>query len=73
LVSVLFNMNEKGKIMNILERIFQAIDTDCCSTEKESNYLKAYYENATKEQKEAIDQTLIAICGWSFKRLLEME
>ena len=58
--------------MNIINLIIQEIQTDCCNTEKEAAYLKDYYDHATKDQKEAINRTLIAICGWSFDSLIEM-
>lgn len=59
--------------MNIIEIIINEIQSDSCDTEKEADYLKNYYEQATKPQREAINRTLIALCGWSFETLLEME
>lgn len=59
--------------MNLLEIIIRENQSDCCDTDKESERLKSYYEEATHVQKEAIDRILIAICGWSFETLLKME
>ncbi len=57
----------------MIELIITEMQSDGCDTEKEAAYLKDYYEHATKDQKEAINRTLISICGWSFDTLLEME
>lgn len=59
----------KEKIMNIIEIIINEIQTDSSDTDKESEYLEAYYEKTTREQREAINYTLIALCGWTFEGL----
>lgn len=56
--------------MNIIEIIIHETQTDSCNTDKQAAYLKACYAEATTPQQEAINQTLIALCGWSFETLL---
>ena len=59
--------------MNIIEIFTQEFQADCCDTDEQSAYLKAYYNRASQMQKDAINEALIALCGWSFETLLEME
>jgi hypothetical protein len=59
--------------MNIIEIFAEAFQTDCCDTDKQSAYLKEYYEGATQMQQAAINETMICLCGWSFETLLGME
>jgi len=39
--------------------------------EDDSVLLKRQYEQATAEQKEAIDNAMICLCGWSLKTAIE--
>lgn len=67
-------INKKGNItVNIIEIFTRELQTDCCDTDEQSVYLKAYYDRATQKQKDAINEALIALCGWSFETLLKLE
>lgn len=59
--------------MNIIEIFAKEFQSDCCDTDKQSVYLKEYYEGATQMQQAAINETMVFLCGYSFETLLEME
>ena len=59
--------------MNIIEIFTQELLSDCCDTHKESERLKAYYDAASPQQQTAINETFIALCGYSFETLLDKE
>lgn len=54
--------------MSVVSRIAEAILND---DDDQSERLVNDYQNATPEQKQAIDDALICICGWSLTTLME--
>lgn len=58
--------------MNLIEKICQQMETDDADTDKQSEILLDVWKKATPEQVKAIDETLLCLCGWSMKTLIEM-
>lgn len=54
--------------MSLVSRIAEAILND---DDDQSDRLINDYNNATPDQKQAIDDALICICGWSMTTLME--
>ena len=57
--------------MNIIEFIRAEANSDDENTEKQSDILNRNYDEGTDEQKEAIDEALMCICGWTMKTIRE--
>jgi len=56
--------------MTIVSRIAELIETDDCD---QSERLIDTYKAATKKQKEAIDDLMICLCGYSMPTLIDQE
>jgi hypothetical protein len=56
--------------MSIVNRIAEAIASD---DDDQSERLIETYKAATKKQKEAIDDVMICLCGYSMPTLIEQE
>ena len=57
--------------MNIIEKVFEAMETDTDDNKYESEILKKEYMKATVDQQKAIDRVFIALCGWSLRTLIK--
>lgn len=58
--------------MNLIETIQEQILTDDVETMKQANRMIAIYDKATKQEKQVIDDLMIALCGWSMPTLFDM-
>lgn len=56
--------------MTLIDRIQRLMETDSESREKQSIHLHLAYDKADKKGKNAIDDAMIALCGWSMTSLL---
>ena len=59
--------------MSLIDRVQEEMLADDEDREKQSDYLKEAYEDASENEKKAIDRCFIALCGWSLKTLLEWQ
>lgn len=57
--------------MNIITKIFEEMSTDDACSEDQSERIKKEYGQATKKERELIDEILISLCGWSIPSILE--
>lgn len=57
--------------MNIIDFIREEANKDEENTEKQSDILNRAYDEGTDEQKGAIDEALMCICGWTMKTIRE--
>ena len=60
--------HDADRDQTILQTIADEIFSDDCD---DSNKLLWDYQHATEDEKAVIDATLIHLCGWSLKTLLE--
>ncbi|MGH1439757.1 MAG: hypothetical protein ACRBBR_06575 [Cellvibrionaceae bacterium] len=56
--------------MNLIEIIFEEMWSDDANRDKQSDLLKKRYKQATDKEKNAIDDTLVCLCGWSLNTLI---
>jgi hypothetical protein len=54
----------------VIERIYRRIQSDDCD---QSDRLARRYERATPNEREAIDDVFICLCGYSLQTLLNEE
>lgn len=59
-------MGEEKRIPDITRAVLEEILSD---DENDSEALIDYYDNCTEEQKEAVDKTLICLCGYRLSTL----
>lgn len=59
--------------MNILEKTLELMENDDAPTGKQSEYINSIYENANDIQQGLIDDTFIALCGYSLKSIINNE
>lgn len=59
--------------MSLIDHIQEEMLADDEDREKQSEYLKEAYEDASEKEKKSIDRCFIALCGWSLKTLLEWQ
>lgn len=58
--------------MNLIELLASEIAGDFDGDDRQATRAVQTYENGTPEQKKAIDDLMICLCGWSMKTLIEM-
>lgn len=56
--------------MNLIEAIQEAIREDDADTEKQSEILENLYNQSSDLEKQAIDDAVICLSGWSLETLL---
>lgn len=59
--------------MTLIERIIDAYNSDEINPEFSSECLVYYYKYGNRDERDAIDFILIAICGWSMKTLMDFD
>ena len=57
--------------MNLIERIFDAMETDDVCLNKQSAILEQTYNRASIKEKDRIDMCFINLCGWSLNTLIK--
>ena len=57
--------------MSVYERFYEAVESDLEPWEKKSAQLKRLYKRLTPKQRQAVDDVLIVLCGWSLKTLID--
>jgi len=63
---------ERGRKPYLVEKIFEQMGSDDANTDKQSATLLNIWNEATAEQKEALNDAMICICGWTMGSLIEM-
>ena len=59
--------------VTLIDSIQEEMLSDDDNRERQSDYLKEAYEDASENEKKAIDRCFTALCGWSLKTLLEWQ
>lgn len=62
---------EENDSQTVLDLIKDEMDSDTDSYQRESGYLLKGYKEADEAGRKAIDDALIAICGWSMETLID--
>lgn len=57
--------------VNILARVEAAMASDTERQDKQSDLIAEIYEQATRDQREVLDQVFAALCGWSLTSILQ--
>lgn len=57
--------------MDIITQVFEAIESDDCNREKQSDKIIAYFSHLQQDYKNQIDNIFISLCGWSLSTLIE--
>ena len=54
---------------NIMDTIYKEMHSDDMSTDDSSDRLKEAWEEATPKEREAMDEVLMCVCGWTYDTL----
>jgi len=55
---------------NLIDRIVDAINTDCVSSDKKEADIMNFYSRLDDEEKKVVDRLMIKMTGWTLKTLM---
>lgn len=56
--------------MNLVEKIIVEAQTDTDDSDYQSDLIIELFEKASLDERKALNELLICICGWEFKSLI---